>query len=77
MQETSTKTLCTDYSPTVHLSCGRHCDPARVKAQGRRKYVFTDQLDQLIREVYSSRGARKRVPASRYWRRKSVCRIGH
>jgi hypothetical protein len=24
----------------------------RVKAQSRRKYIFTDQIDQLIREVY-------------------------
>ena len=24
----------------------------RVKVQGRRKYVFTDQIDQLIRAVY-------------------------
>ena len=61
MQETSPKPLCTDYSSTVHLSCGRHCDPARVKAQGRRKHVFTDQIDQLIREVYLiPRGAKTR-----------------
>ena len=24
----------------------------RVKVQSRRKYVFTDQIDQLIREIY-------------------------
>ena len=61
MQEPSPKTLCTDYSPTVHLRCGRQCDPARATAQGRRKYVFTDQIDQLIREVYPiPRGAKTR-----------------
>ena len=61
MQETSPKNLCTDYSATVHLGCGRHCDPARVKAQSRRRYVFTDQIDQLIREVYLiPRGAKTR-----------------
>ena len=27
----------------------------RVKVQGRRKYVFTDQIDQLIRESYHNR----------------------
>jgi hypothetical protein len=33
-----------------------HC----AKAQGRRKYIFTDQIDQLIREIYLSHpGARK------------------
>ena len=31
----------------------------RVKAQGRRKYVFTDQIDQLIRESYHNRREEK------------------
>src|SRR5271157_2945182 len=26
--------------------------PCRTKVQSRRKYVFTDQVDQLIREIY-------------------------
>ena len=61
MQEISPKKICTVCSPTVHLRCGRQCDPARVKALSRRKYAFTDQIDQLIREVYLiPRGAKTR-----------------
>jgi hypothetical protein len=31
----------------------------RVKAQGRRKYIFTDQIDRLIRESYHDRREEK------------------
>jgi hypothetical protein len=61
MLETAPKNIWTGCLPTVHLGCGRHCDPARVKAQSRRKYIFTDQIDQLIREIcLSSRDAKTR-----------------
>ena len=34
----------------------------RVKLQSRRKYVFTDQIDQIIREIYlSPRDAKTRL----------------
>jgi hypothetical protein len=51
---------------------GRECAPIQqryteqreahwTKTQGRRKYIFTDQIDQLIREIYLMHpGARKR-----------------
>ena len=51
--------------------------PHRVKVQSRRKYVFTDQIDQLIRESLSQPS--RREDASRHparWPRRSVCRIG-
>jgi hypothetical protein len=35
-----------------------HC----AKAQGRRKYIFTDQIDQLIRETYLSHPGAKTRP---------------
>jgi hypothetical protein len=31
----------------------------RKKSQSRRKYVFTDQIDQLIREAYVGRAEAK------------------
>ena len=37
----------------------------RVKAQGRRKYVFTDQIDQLIREIYLNHREAKTRPGIR------------
>jgi len=46
----------------LHPSQSHPAYPARVfvaddrdKAQSRRKYVFTDQIDQLIREIYLNR----------------------
>ena len=52
MEEISIEKMCAGSPPPVHrrqVGCG---DPACVKAQSRRKYVFTDQIDQLIREIY-------------------------
>jgi hypothetical protein len=37
----------------------------RVKVQGRRKYVFTDQIDQLIREIYLNHRDAKTRPGIR------------
>ncbi len=39
--------------------------PDRVKAQSRRKYIFTDQIDQLIREVYLNHRDAKTRPGIR------------
>ena len=36
----------------------------RVKVQSRREYVFTDQIDQLIREIYLKRRDVKARPGS-------------
>ena len=46
---------------TIRVSC----DPGRVKAQSRRKYVFTDQIDQLIREIYLNHRDAKTRPGIR------------
>src|SRR5271157_2198654 len=40
-------------------------DRNRVKVQSRRKYVFTDQLDQLIREIYLNHRDAKTRPGIR------------
>ena len=39
-------------SPTVHLTLGEYRDTSDARTRGRRKYVFTDQIDQLVREIY-------------------------
>lgn len=43
----------------------RYVASGRFKAQFRRKYIFTDQVDQLIREVYLSRRDAKTLPSIR------------
>ena len=50
-------------SHTIQLrevACG---DPCRTKVQSRRKYFFTDQIDQLIREIYRNRRDAKSRPS--------------
>src|SRR5271167_1001319 len=44
----------THLSPAANLRQLGCCGVARNKLQGRRKYIFTDQIDQLIREIYLS-----------------------
>jgi hypothetical protein len=59
MEEISMEKVRASSSHTVHLrhvACG---DPGHTKLQSRRKYTFTDQIDQLIREVYLSRPGAK------------------
>ena len=52
----------THLSPEANLTQLGCCGVARNKLQGRRKYIFTDQIDQLIREIYlSQRDARTRM----------------
>ena len=52
----------THLSPEANLTQLGCCGVARNKLQGRRKYLFTDQIDQLIREIYlSQRDARTRM----------------
>ena len=41
------------------------CGPGRTKAQSRRKYVFNDQIDQFIREIYLNHRATKTRPGIR------------
>src|SRR3974377_2076066 len=44
----------THFSPVANLRQLGCCGDARNKLQCRRKYIFTDQIDQLIREIYLS-----------------------
>ena len=48
-----------DSSHTAHRRQVAGCDSGRTKAQSRRKYVFNDQIDQLIREIYLNHRASK------------------
>ena len=51
-------------SPAVQ-GCGEPYAWNRARARGRRKYVFTDQIDQLIREIYLSHPDAKTRPGIR------------
>ena len=52
----------THFSPVANLRQLGCCGDARNNLQGRRKYIFTDQIDQLIREIYlRQRDARTRM----------------
>jgi hypothetical protein len=41
------------------------CDPDRMKGRNRRKYIFTDQIDQLLREIYLNHRDAKTRPGIR------------
>lgn len=40
------------YRPACLVTVRTSNDDGRAKIQSRRKYIFTDQIDQLIREIY-------------------------
>ena len=65
MEETSMEKTRTGSSHTVHLRQVDCCDPHRIKSQNRRKYLFTDQIDQLIRETYLNHRDAKTRPGIR------------
>ena len=52
MEQTSINDIRIDRLPEVRLKDRRLNDTAVLKGKSRRKYVFTDQIDQLIRESY-------------------------
>jgi hypothetical protein len=52
MEEITIQNVRLDRSPTVHLTLGEYRDTSGTKTRGRRKYVFTDEIDQLVREIY-------------------------
>jgi hypothetical protein len=64
MEETSNEKSRANYSVITRLNSVNNCD-CRVKPYGRRKYVFTDQIDQLIREIYLSHPDAKTRPGIR------------
>jgi hypothetical protein len=65
MEEISMEKARAGSSHTVQLRQVASCDPCRTKVQSRRKYVFTDQIDHLIREVYLSPPKAKTRPSIR------------
>jgi len=52
MEEISMEKAPSGSSYTSHLRQVASCDLGLAKVQTRRKYIFTDQIDQLIREAY-------------------------
>jgi hypothetical protein len=62
MEEISMERARAGSSYTVHLRQVACCDPCLTKVQSRRQYVFNDQIDQLIREIYlNHRDAKTRL----------------
>src|SRR5271169_209259 len=53
------------YRPPCPATIRPSCDLGRTKVQSRRKYVFTDQIDQLIREIYLNHRDAKARPGIR------------
>ena len=62
-------------APSIHLSYRELPEAPWAKEQGRRKYRFTDQIDQLIREIYLSHPGAKTRPGIRMLAKK--VRIPH
>ena len=52
-------------SHTVHLRQAGCCEPCLTKVRSRRKYIFTDQIDQLVREIYLDAPGAKSRPGIR------------
>lgn len=65
MEEMTIQNLRLDCSPKVHLALGTYRDTSRPRAYGRRKYIFTDQIDQLVREIYLNAPDAKARPGIR------------
>jgi len=61
MERTSKEELCTACPATIRPNCDR----CRTKVRSRRKYVFTEQIDQLIREIYLIHRDAKTRPGTR------------
>src|SRR5271157_6343340 len=53
------------YRPPCPATIRPSCDLGRTKVQSRRKYVFSDQIDHLIRETYLSPPKAKTRPGIR------------
>lgn len=65
MEQDSMNDTRIDCLPEVHPKYGRLSDPGLLKAKSRRKYVFTDQIDQLIGEIYLNHRDAKTRPSIR------------
>ena len=64
MEETSVESLAAKCHPITSSKCVVPCGN-RLKAHNRRKYVFTAQIDQLIREIYQNQPDAKARPGIR------------
>ncbi len=62
MQATDAGKSCAATLNTTYLNCGKYSDPRRANVRGKRKYVFTEQIDQRIREIYLSHPDAKSRP---------------
>ena len=65
MEATDAGKRCAACPTTIHLKYGKYCDPCRAKVRRKRKYVFTDQIDQRIREIYQNHPGAKTRPGIR------------
>ena len=54
-----------ECAPPLHQCYRKQPEAYWAKAHGRRKYLFTDQIDQLIREIYLSHPGAKTRPGIR------------
>ena len=65
MEESSVEKARAGSPHPVHLRQAARGDLGRTRAQRRRKYIFTDQIDQLIREIYLNHRDAKTRPGIR------------
>ena len=65
MQTTDAGEPCPASPTTTHLNCGKCSDPCRANVRLKRKYVFNEQIDQRIREIYLSQPDAKCRPGIR------------
>ena len=70
MERTSIKQTCSEVSPADHPRHGKYCGPSYAGVQGRRKYIFTDPIDQLVREIYLNPRHAKTRPGIRFLAKK-------
>ena len=65
MEEIHPGKNCETCPTTIYLKYGKYCDPCRAKVRCKRKYIFTDQIDQRIREIYRNHHDSKTRPGIR------------
>ena len=65
MEASPIKKIGGEYAPPRHQRYREQPEARWAKAQRRRKYLFTDEIDQLIREIYLSHPGAKTRPGIR------------
>ena len=71
MQATDAGEPCAASPTTTHLNCGKYSDPCRAIIRRKRKYIFTEQIDERIREIYVSHPDAKSRPGIRLLAKKA------